>query len=178
MKVVFVGGVHGVGKTTACEQVSRAYGCIHISASDLIRRERADAIAANEKQVNDIDGNQELLVRGFRRFRDSYDGRCILLDGHFALRDGIGDIQRLPLKVFRALAPDHLICFEDEPAAIADRMRQRDLSKVEVDLVSSLQHQELLHAGDVALDLEIPLTVLHAFDVSGLQQLVSSPSNL
>ena len=40
MNVVFVGGVHGVGKSTACEHVATAQGCAHISASDLIRRER------------------------------------------------------------------------------------------------------------------------------------------
>jgi adenylate kinase len=178
MNVVFVGGVHGVGKSTACELVARAHGYAHISASDLIRRERAGAVAANGKLVNDVDGNQELLIRGFQRFCDSGSSQCILLDGHFALLDGDGDIQRLPLSVFRALAPSRLVCFEDDPAAIALRMKQRDLNDVGVDQVSSLQYQELSHASDVALDLRISLMVLRAFDMAGLERFVSTSSHL
>jgi adenylate kinase len=179
MNIVFVGGVHGVGKSTTCESVARTHRYAHISASDLIRRERADAVTANGKLVTDVEGNQDLLIRGFRRFCDSGGhSRYILVDGHFALRDGGGDIQRLPLSVFRALAPNHLVCFEDDPLAIALRLQQRDLNEVGPDQVSSLQDQELSHASDVALDLQVPLTVLRAFDVAGLQRLLSMPSQL
>ncbi|WP_425469715.1 ATP-binding protein [Paraburkholderia unamae] len=175
MNVVFVGGVHGVGKSTTCECVASTYGYAHVSASDLIRRERADAVAANGKLVNDVEGNQYLLIRGFRRFRDLGNTRCILLDGHFVLRDSDGDIQRLPLSVFRALAPSRIVCFEDDPVAIASRLQQRDLNQVEVNQVSSLQDQELSHASDVASDLRVPLTALRAFDRVGLQRLLSMP---
>ncbi|MGF6755629.1 adenylate kinase [Paraburkholderia sp. GAS42] len=179
MNVVFVGGVHGVGKSTTCECVARTHGYAHISASDLIRRERADAVTANGKLVTDVEGNQDLLIRGFRRFCDSGSrSRCILLDGHFVLRDGEGDIQRLPLSVFRALAPSRLVCLEDDPVAIALRLQQRDLNEMGLNQVSSLQDQELSHARDVALDLRVPLTVLRAFDIAGLQKLLSMPSQL
>lgn len=178
MNIVFVGGVHGVGKSTTCECVASTCGYAHVSASDLIRRERADAVAANGKLVTDVGGNQELLIHGFRRFCDSGGSRRILLDGHFVLRDGAGDIQRLPLSVFRALAPGRLVCFEDDPVAIASRLQHRDLNEVGANQVSSLQDQELSHASDVASELRVPLTVLRAFDSVGLERLLSMLSQL
>ena len=66
MGVIFVAGIHGVGKTTASNHAAGilCMGCY--TASELIKLERASAIPTSGKAVADIDGNQMLLIRGVR----------------------------------------------------------------------------------------------------------------
>lgn len=173
MKTIFVGGVHGVGKSTCCEQVAASHQWLHARASDLIRQQRADAIARVGKLVADVDGNQRLLLCGIEKLRASPKGASLLLDGHFALRDVGGVIQRLPMATFSALQLYGLVCFVDEPIAIASRMRERDRQDVSEDDVAALQAEELSHARQVARALAISLEVLPALDTAGLSRLVA-----
>lgn len=172
MKTIFVGGVHGVGKSTCCKQVAESHGWSHLSASEVIRGQRADAIAKLGKLVANVDANQDLLLRGIEVFRASSSGGSILLDGHFALRVADGSIQRLPTSVFAALQLDGITCYIDEPAAIAERLRERDHQEVREDDVVALQQEELMHAREVAKALNLRLEVLPAFDSGALSRLV------
>lgn len=170
MTVVFVGGVHGVGKSTCCAQVAQLAGCLHVTASEIIRRERAQAITLAGKLVADVDGNQRLLIRGFQAFRQKAGATPILLDGHFAMRNGLGDIQLVSVDVFRSLGIDCVICLVDEASAISDRIRQRDGTAPADHEIADLQDAELRHARMVADDLAIPLTLLHGGDAEALSR--------
>ncbi|MET0334107.1 MAG: ATP-binding protein [Rhizobacter sp.] len=170
MTIVFVGGVHGVGKSTCCAEIAGQLDYLHIAASAVIRQERADAIASKGKLVADVPGNQELLRRGFERMKLSAGHEMILLDGHFALRDSERAIQSVPSDVFASLGIQHLICFVDTPIAIAERMNSRDGEEVQLGDVSELQAAELGTARAVALALGIQLTVLDGLDVEGLRK--------
>ena len=169
MTVVFVGGVHGVGKSTCCAQVAQLAGCLHVTASEIIRRERSQAIASTGKLVADVDGNQRLLVRGFHALRSEAGSTPILLDGHFAMRDSLGDIQSVSIDVFRSLGIDRVVCLVDEPAAIAARISQRDGSAPANRELADLQDAELRHARLVATMLAVPFTLLQGGDVIGLR---------
>lgn len=177
MKTIFVGGVHGVGKSTCCRQVAKSHGWLHLTASEVIRRQRADAIAKVGKLVSNMDANQDLLLRGIEEHRSSSSSSSILLDGHFALRVGDGSIQRLPASVFAALQLDGITCFFDDPAAIAERLRERDQQDVSEEDVAALQQEELMHAQEVAKALALSLEVLPAFDSAALLRLVARSSN-
>ena len=172
MTVLFVGGVHGVGKSTCCGQVAQLAAALHVTASEVIRRERAEAIAPSGKLVADVDGNQNLLVRGFRTYQAEAGATPILLDGHFAMRDIRGDIQAVSVDVFRALGPDHLVLLVDQPAAIAARVDLRDGQAPDTSEVAELQNAELQTARLVAAALDVPLTVLNGGDAEGLRRLV------
>jgi len=170
MTIVFVGGVHGVGKSTCCSEVANQLRCVHVTASDIIRQQRADAIAAKGKLVANVAGNQELLRHGFELVKRLAGQSTILLDGHFALRDSERAIQSLSSDVFVGLGVEQLICFVDAPIAIVERMGSRDGETLHIDEVAELQRAELETASAVALALGIQLTVLQGPDRAGLKQ--------
>jgi adenylate kinase len=173
MKTIFVGGVHGVGKSTCCKEAAATCQWLHASASDLIRKQRADAVATVGKGVADVEGNQQLLLRGVNELRAASNRTPIVLDGHFALFGEDMTVQRLPISVFAALHLDGLVCFADEPAAIASRLCERDGQGVSVREVAALQQEELAHAKDVATALGIPLDVFPAFNTARLSRLLA-----
>lgn len=178
MTVLFVGGVHGVGKSTCCSQVAQIAGCLHVSASGIIRREHAGAIAATGKLVADVGGNQDLLVRGFLAFKREALGSSILLDGHFAMRNSSGVIEPVEIDVFKALGIDHLVCLVDEPNVIAVRLDQRD-GQASANLeIADLQNAELQNARLVASTLGLPFTLLQSGDVEGLKRLIPNAGAL
>lgn len=167
MGIVFVGGVHGVGKTTTCVDVAPKTGFVHYSAGELIRAERGMPMPPADKTVANVDANQSLLIRSLTRVL-SNQAQKILLDGHFALRNTSGAVECVPLSVFRALGIGKLICFRDDPAAILARLRSRDGSCDVLTDVAALQAAELEHAAKVSNDLDVPLRVLDSFDANGL----------
>lgn len=64
MSVIFVCGVHGVGKTTFCQRLAKTLNIPHFSASALIREKASYAVSekSGDKQVKDIDANQVILL--------------------------------------------------------------------------------------------------------------------
>lgn len=84
MAIVFVGGVHGVGKSTHCQRISKRAGLQWFMASALIKAEMQSAIAVGSKVVVDPIENQGLLLRGVHNCMRPDQGK-VLLDGHFTL---------------------------------------------------------------------------------------------
>ena len=171
MRTLFIGGVHGVGKSTACAQVANDLSCLHVRASDLIRQERSNAIAKNGKLVEDVNGNQELLQQGFDRLKSSTTAQFILLDGHYALRDSATKIQLLPVTIFQELRLSGLVCLENDPSVIVKRIKARDGSSISIEDVSELQKAELEHAQTVSKALSLPLSMLRKNELKDLLQL-------
>ena len=94
MKIVFVGGIHGVGKSTVVPQLARRLGIPHLEASDLIRRVSSELVDS-VKSVEDLAVNQTRLVEGLH---DAAFGHSrLLLNGHYCvLRQG-GTIAPIPI---------------------------------------------------------------------------------
>ncbi len=172
MRTLFIGGVHGVGKSTACAKVANDLSCLHVRASDLIRQERSNAIAKNGKLVEDVNGNQELLLKAFDRLQSSSMAQCILLDGHYALRDSSTNIQLLPITLFQGLSLSGLVCLENDPAVIVKRIEARDRSSISIEEVSELQKAELEHAQTISKALSLPLSILRENELKNLLQLM------
>lgn len=167
MGVIFVAGVHAVGKTTACAHAAGAMDLVHYTASGLIKAEKASAIPERGKSVSDVDGNQVHLICGVEKARMQHQGR-IILDGHFTLSKPNGQIEAIAIEVFRALVLDGVVVYHDEPTAIAARLNQRDGENRSPDVIAHHQNAELAHARLVATELNIPLKLLAAFDAKGL----------
>lgn len=98
-KVIFIGGAHGVGKTTVCQALSKMLNLPQVTAGALIREGR-DAVASKHryKNVADMDANQALLLEGLRSrwSHEAEEGALLLLDGHFALLDLYGNVVSVP----------------------------------------------------------------------------------
>lgn len=172
MGVIFVAGVHAVGKTTACAYAADTLCLAHYAASGLIKAEKSSAIPAQGKAVSDVDGNQVLLIRGVHKACEKHDGR-IILDGHFTLSKPTGEIEAIALDVFRAIELDGVVIFQDEPAAIAERLNLRDGEGGNSDAIALHQEAELAHAHYISLELNVPIKVLSAFDSTGLVSTIS-----
>lgn len=169
-KIVFVGGVHGVGKTTMCETFVNEFGFTHKSASQLIREEKAEAIKNNSKAVQNIDANQKLLIQAVARFRSK--GENLLLDGHFAILNSKLQPTALPTNVFSDLAIDSIIAIYDEPDLIAARISNRDeksMNQAEIDLFQNL---ELERAKQVSNELNLSFAEVKALDQNGFNKVV------
>lgn len=172
MGVIFVAGVHGVGKTTACAHAVKSLGVAHYSASGLIKKEKADSISARGKAVADIERNQALLVRGVEKACGQHRGR-IVLDGHFTILKTEGGIEAVAIEIFSLLGLNGIVVYHDDPVAIAERLHMRDGESYLVDVIARQQGSELAHAQLVATELNLPLEILSAFDSDALVATIS-----
>lgn len=157
-KLVFVGGVHGVGKTTFCKSLAARIGYEHVTASQLIKEQKAVAISAT-KEVLDIADNQKLLLTALAQKKAQ--GHSLLLDGHFTLIAQGGNIQAIDKQVFADIAPQYIIMLHDTPEAIAKRLVKRDGVNVCIDSVANRQVGEMDHARLVAAHLGIGIYVVN-----------------
>lgn len=170
MNIVFVAGIHAVGKSTACEAISVEFNIPHFTASQIIRAERSSAIPAASKLVTDVEENQRLLLQGISGL--SANGG-LLLDGHFTLqRQSDGGIEAISADVFREIQIAAIVVFIDEPAKIAKRMFDRDEVSLPIELIQTHQDAEVAHANDVASMLGVPIVVLSAFDIKGFSSAI------
>ena len=101
--MVFVSGVHGVGKSYFCDILKKRLNISSHTASSLIT-ERKKARFSTDKHVADIDINQLYLLEAVKELKDRDEE--FLLDGHFCLLDQTGKITRIPLETFIRLSPD------------------------------------------------------------------------
>lgn len=170
MSVFFIAGVHGVGKSTTCANAAKAAGLDHYTASEIIRGAKESAISRDTKRVRDVIDNQRLLVDGVRRLVES--GRRLILDGHCTLQTDHG-IEPIPVSTFESLYIKILIVLTDAPRNIAMRAILRDGRGLSIKEVQRQQNAEMAHAKVVASALQVPLVALRAFDVAGLQGVVS-----
>ena len=172
MKIIFVAGVHGVGKTTACAYAVRSLGLAHYSASDLIKSEKINSIPEQGKTVSDVEGNQALLIRGANKACLKHQGR-IILDGHFTLMKTDERIEAVAVDVFRSLSLNGVVVYHDDPAAIAERLHRRDGERYRIEVIARQQDSELAHAQFIATELDLPIEILSAFDSDALAATIS-----
>ncbi len=172
MSVIFVGGVHGVGKGTQCQSFSQRTGIPWFSASTIIKTEKQSAIADDTKAVADSSGNQTLLLRGVRRVLAT--DTTILLDGHFTILNASGSIVRIDVEVFGQLPLQGIVVLKDSPSQICDRLRQRDKREWDIGEVGLHQEAEIGHAQMVATRLSIPMLLVDAFDMGSFIKAVGA----
>jgi len=153
---IFVGGIHGVGKTEFCKVVAQHLYIDHISASDLIRKS-GKLFSTAEKQIGKVTENQNLLVDALRAYKSGF--KALLLDGHFCLLDKQFKIQNIPLTIFDQIAPKAAIVMTNKAEIITDRLRIRDGVSYSLDLINAFQENEIDYAKNVCQSLNIPLMI-------------------
>jgi len=159
--IIFVGGIHGVGKTTLCKKITDELHIKHISASQLIKMLKNGDSDNRDKGVKNINSNQDLLIAAIDQYLDK--SAPAILDGHFCLLNTKHEIKRIPKETFAAISPIAIITLHDAVANIENKITRRDGINYNVKLLSSFQDEEISHSADVANYLEIPHLL---FDVS------------
>lgn len=162
---IFIGGVHGVGKTTLSDEVFRPVGYHSVTASSLIKENIASSSA--NKLTNNISDNQSILIRQLDITKKAQPK--LLLDGHFCLIDKNSKIQLIEVEVFKSIDPDLLLILVDSPKKIADRLSKRDSEIWQIEFIQKFQEQEIQHAKKVAQKLNIEL-----IEIDGNDTLINS----
>lgn len=164
--IVFVGGVHGSGKSTLSRYLAGELPAVHKTAGELIR-EAATAnlvvtVGAQGKAVPDVDANQEVLLRGLLAFqsRTGADTRPLLLDGHFALMNPDGEVVEVSPEVFGVIAPVAVLLVEADAAVVRRRLAARAPEAPSDDLIAALAARERARAMDTAEVLQVPIYLL------------------
>ena len=171
--IVFVGGIHGVGKSTICRRLCADLSLEYLSASVLIAGHKAETTTNNRdngKLVANIDENQDVLLKALSGMTKS--GLKCLMDGHFTLFDSKKQIQRIPSATFAAIMPIVLIVLVDDPASILDRLSRRDGNRYDLQSLTYMQEQELSYAKQIGMQLSLDVYEVAASKVDYLEQIV------
>jgi len=152
----FIGGIHGVGKTTLCTNIFNLLGYEYYAASSLINAQTIQS--SHEKKVLNIPDNQASLLHRLSAIK-SQNNR-IFLDGHFTLLNQTGEIEPINMSVFEIMKPTGLILIKDDPCEIAFRLKQRDGFSWDQTFLEHFQTIEEQHAVSVSNYINIPLHIL------------------
>ena len=145
--MIFVSGVHGVGKSYFCKLVKDSVGIETYSASALISAKKRSGFS-KEKLIPDIDENQQFLLWAVDELRTLCQN--FILDGHFCLLNASGEVQRVPYDTFAMLKPDAIVLLTENPEIIASRRKRRDGIEVAIESIKYFQREERLYANEVA----------------------------
>jgi predicted transcriptional regulator/adenylate kinase len=154
--IIFVGGVHGVGKTSMCKSVFGPAGYQCLTASALIASQGKDT--GKNKNVDHIEDNQNVLLQQLASAKVKYSR--LLLDGHFTLINNQGNIEPIPAAVFDAIKPNKLFLIKGCPNEIASRIKKRDGEIWSEEFLSKFQAQEEKHAHYVSKRIGVPLRII------------------
>lgn len=164
--IVFVGGVHGSGKTTLSRLLAAALPAAHVTAGGLIREAAATGhvvtVGAQDKAVPDVDANQATLLRGLSAYqaRTADDARPLLLDGHFTLMNPEGEIVEVPATVFTAIGPMAVVIVETDPAVVHRRLAERAPEAPSAELIARLADRERERANAMSKAQKVPIFTL------------------
>jgi len=169
--LIFIGGVHGSGKTTVGTRAALCMGADFKSCSQIIRAERQTQTVSTPG-IADVELNQRALIAGLKRLRSS--SVTVLLDGHFSLKTLNDGIQPIPLEVFESMIPDVLFLIETSSSSISFRLANRDGVVIPESAIIEHQEQERRFAGLVSQHIGRPLIVLNGDDDNAQLAIVSA----
>ena len=173
-QIIFIGGIHGVGKSMFSEKISNFLKIPCLSASKLITEQRKAPAAVN-KRVQSVEENQNALITAIEL--SSIKTRQIFLDGHFCVFDSSDLIRKILLETFRMLSPSAVVLLTDEVEHIRQRLENREGRKFSQELLADLQKVELEHASEVCRVLNIPMCVAEATQHDNAQEFVATRFN-
>lgn len=154
--MIFVSGIHGVGKTFFSKKVKEHLDIDSYTASGLIEKFKGETFSTDKKIV-DISENQQILLKALKE-KDA-SKKEFILDGHFCLLNNGGGIERIPMRIFEDLSPKAILLLTEKAEIIVQRRYERDGIKVSVKEVEKLQTAEKEYAKEVVDNLKIPLFI-------------------
>lgn len=150
MKINFIAGIHGVGKTFYTNSLKD--GIPAYSASDLIRKYKQ----IEGKKTKDIDKNQNLLLDAILELNE----KEIYLDGHFCLLNENGEISEIPFKTFEELGLEKIVILYAPVEKITERLKVRDSQEYDINLLEKFQNKEIEYGKEIAEKLGIVIEII------------------
>ena len=152
--IIFIGGIHGVGKSTFVKKVKGEIPKIELlSCSKVLKWENSAY-----KKVEDVEGNQDRLVTNLKEIIDI--DKPYLLDGHFCLLNEEGKVERIGIETFRGINPEMIILLTEDVGVIRKRLEERDNRKYDLKGLENFATEERNNAQNIAQELNIPLHIL------------------
>ena len=170
--IAFIGGIHGVGKTTICNAICNATELVYLSASQVLKWNEINQDDTN-KTVSDVTNTQGRLVRGLTGIVDKRNK--YLLDGHYCLLDKESVIQKIPSEIFIKINPFSLNLIVEDVSLIKERLEKRDGKPYDFDLLERLQSNEVAHAMEVSNILNTQLNIGSSQDISDITSHLKQP---
>lgn len=167
-KIIFVGGIHAVGKGTICKELAEKFNFEHLSASQVLKwNEISDS---KNKNVQNFDTTQDRLLTNLNKIIEP--NKKYLLDGHFTLLNSNGEPEKIDESTFFGIQPQSIILLTCEPKVIFERLKQRDDSTYKLSVLEKMQQMEIEHADYISKKLNVPLiTVINGNTSSILEHL-------
>ena len=109
--MIFVSGVHGVGKDYFSKRMEKILGIKSYSASELIEKYGNLNFNSNKRTTN-INGNQHYLIQAIK---SGNLPREYILNGHFCLLNSNGEVEKVPINTFYQLNPSKIILAINNP---------------------------------------------------------------
>ena len=154
--IAFIGGIHGVGKSTICRQICDELKLEYLSASELLKWKEINEDFKNKK-VKSIPATQDRLSIGLTNTiqKDKY----YLLDGHYCLLNSENDVINIPFETFKEINPISLNLIIGDITEIKNRLEKRDNRPYNYDLLERMQDSELSYAKHLSKTLGVTLSI-------------------
>ncbi|WP_271765966.1 ATP-binding protein [Aquimarina algiphila] len=163
-QIIFVGGIHGVGKGTVCKELSQKFNFEHLSASQVLKWNEISDL--RNKKVQNFATTQERLLTNLNQIIQP--NKKYLLDGHFTLLNSNGEPEKIDDSTFVGIQPESIILLTMQPSIIFERLKQRDNSTYKLNVLKKMQKMEFEHANHISKKLNIPLFTLINGDTSSV----------
>lgn len=154
--IAFIGGIHGVGKSTICKQICDKLDIEYLSASEVLKWKEINEDFKNKK-VENIASTQHRLIIGLTNTIQK--NRHYLLDGHYCLLNSENSIVNIPLETFKKINPISLNIITGNIDEIKERLEKRDGKPYSFDLLEKMQVNELEYAKKLSISLGITLNI-------------------
>jgi len=165
-KIIFVGGIHGVGKTWQCQRLAGMMAIDHYSDSRLIMDLKGEQSYDADKSVKNIDSNQDILLSAIKKYIDQ--DVVAIIDGHFCLFNAEHEIKKIPMKTFMGIAPIAIIVLYDTIGNISNKIYSRDNVIYDYDFLSSFQDKEIKYSKYIAEYLRVPYLMFNVSEDIGV----------
>lgn len=152
-KIIFIGGVYGVGKSTFVNSVKKKCPFVEGLSCSTILNWKNPAF----KEVESVEDNQNKLLENLPYFIDL--DKSYLLDGHFCLLTTKETIERVPLEVFETINPDMILLLEASADTLRKRLIARDSKEYSLSFINDFLQEEKAYANEVANVLDIPFKI-------------------
>ncbi|HLO54202.1 MAG TPA: ATP-binding protein [Saprospiraceae bacterium] len=154
--IIFVGGIHGVGKSTICQQICKELNWEYLSASELIKWKDING-DSKTKNVRDIPETQERLLKGLENSIEN--NKTYLLDGHYCLLNKYNTIEKISMEVFLKISPKAICVILDDIIEIKNRLENRDNKIYKFELLEQLQNCEVEYAKQLSKTLDVSIFI-------------------
>jgi adenylate kinase len=173
--IAFIGGIHGVGKSTICRTICNNQKITYLSASEVIKWSELNEDVKNKK-VSNIPLTQNLLIDGLHNRIEK--NKSYLLDGHYCLLNKENIISKIPYETFEMINPNSLhIIINDDISEIKSRIETRDKRIYDFNLLEDMQKMEIDYAKDLSIRLGIQLSIGNENNYNSIESLLNRVFN-